>query len=799
MESNNQLIAPHMRTLRRDGSSLAMTPDVSESSSSLTWEQVIRVLRKYRWSLAVTIFGLTLATTVVAYLMRDIYQPVARVEIDPVAGGIRTLQEIDNTNSEGDLDYLDTQIQILQGDGLAMRVIRTLHLDRNKEFVSSKELKGAGVSTTTMQTRQQRPKDEGSFSQEQLELAQPTPVEAVALRSFHNKLSVNPIRGTRLVQVSFASHNPILSQSVANALVEQFIDQNYRNRYITTMGASEWLSSQLNDLRQRVSESNEAVADYQRKYGLVESDDRNVPMGELMTAISKQLSEAQADRIQSEAYVRMIDLGQQGSIPALRDDAVYQNLQTRYAEVRAQLAQAQTVYGEENSNVKKLQNEANEVMAQVEAERARLVSRLRTAFAAAQAREQMMTEARDNLRKKMGDESSHIVEYQTLKSEAIANSQLYNTLETRLREAGIYAGLRSGNIRIVDMAPRLHKPTGPHRGLIIGIGSILSAVIALTFVFIRESLDNTVRIPDDIREWLRLPCLGIVPKVNDRERAVERKLKPTVGTRKFGSGVPPLSLYPKLFWDKAQTAEAEAIRGLRTSFRTFSSAHGPQVVLVSSATAGEGKTTVAINLASVLAQQAKTCLIEGDLRCPMIEFAMGISTQIGLEDVLKGNATLTDAIVPSEAVAGLSVLPIKAIPDNPSDLLASAQMAAVVKSLREIFDYVVIDSPPLISFSDARSLALLSDGVILVSRYGITTRRSMTLSAEILTNMQLPVMGVVLNDMDLSSADFHYFNYGYSWRTAGAKSEYTKNQSPPLPPILPGDTPAPRKAKGAHT
>jgi capsular exopolysaccharide synthesis family protein len=748
--------------------------------------------------LVAAIGGLTLASVAVAFLMRDVYQPTARLEIDPIGNGIKTLQEIESPTSEGDLDYLDTQVQILQGDGLAMRVIRNLHLDRNVEFVSKKELAANKGSRDPEPPREQRFESESTLMQEQLELADPTLIEAAALQAFHQKLLVNPIRGSRLVEVSFASHDAGLAQRVTNELVAQFIDQNYRNRYITTMGASEWLSNQLEDLRRRVSESNRAVSDYQKKYGIVESDDHNLPLAQLMTEVSKKLSEAQADRIQAEAYVRMMDSGQLEAIPALRDDLVYQNLQTHYAEVRAQLAQTQTIYGEENSNVKKLQNEANELAAQIDAERQRLVNRQRTSLSAAQAREQMMRDTREKLRAQMGDESSHVVEYQTLKSEALASTQLYNTLQTRLREAGIYAGLRSGNIRVVDMAPRLHKATSPHRKLIVAVGAVFGALFALTLVFVRESLDNTVRIPDDIRDWLRLPSLAVLPRVTGNGATRQLEYPGSAEPLSLGLATASTGLYPKLFWNRPQTAGAEAIRGLRTSFMVTSWGNAPQVVLVSSATAGEGKTTVAINLASVLAQQSKTCLIEGDLRRPMIERAMGLTPKAGLAEVLNGTATLNEVIISSTGVPGLNVLPVNAVTDNPADLLASGQMASVVKSLREMFSYIVIDSPPIIPFSDARSLALLSDAVILVSRYGCTTRRSITRGAEIISEMQVPLMGVVLNDMDLSSADYHYFNYGYSWRETGYKSGYMKKQTPPSPPAASGGDSTREKSKGAH-
>ena len=799
MEPNDGLIRGWRRDLRqveatREGS---LPADVL-GGSSLTWEQVVRVLRKHRWSLILIASGLTFATVIIALAMRDVYQPVARVEIDPIGGGPKTLQEIENPSSQGDLDYMETQVQILQSDGLAMRVIRMMHLDRNPEFVGRKKLASPQTSHETGLPQEARAENQEAFLREQLDLADPTPREAAALAAFHSKLSVNPIRGSHLVEVSFGGDDPKTARSITNTLVAQFIDQDYRNRYITTMGASEWLSAQISDLRQKVSESNTAVAGYQKKYGLVDADEQHVPLGQLMGDVSRQLSDAQADRIQYESYMRLIDLGQQDSIPTLRDDVVYQNLLTHYADVRAQLAEAQTIYGDENSNVKKLQNQANELAAQVDAERARLVSRVQTGFTAALAREQMMRESREKLRAQMGDEGSHMVEYQTLKNEATANAQLYNTLQTRLREAGIYAGLRSGEIRVVDMAPLLHHPTSPHRKLIIGSGATLSIILAFILVFLRESLDNTVRIPDDIRDWLHLPSLAVLPRVTEGAASARGELSWAADPANLSLAAPPVAVYPKLFWDRARTAEAEAIRALRTSFMVSSWAHPPRVVLVSSASAGEGKTTVAINLASVLAQQGKTCLIEGDLRRPMIELAMGLTPKTGLMEVLNGEVAWNEAIITATGVAGLSVLPVKSVPSNPADLLASGLMGQVVKSLRGSFDYVVIDSPPIIPFSDARSLARLADAVILVSRYGSTTRRSISRGAEMLGEMQAPLMGVVLNDMDLSSADFHYFNYGYSWRKTGYKAEYAKKQVPPSPPSAGGRDSTPEKSTGAH-
>ncbi|HUN62728.1 MAG TPA: polysaccharide biosynthesis tyrosine autokinase [Candidatus Sulfotelmatobacter sp.] len=757
---------------------------MGDGPSSLTWEQAVRVLRKRRKLIGFTVLGMIALAVAAALLMHDVYRPTARLEIDPVGGEINALQEIEGSRSQIDQDYLDTQVQVLQSDGLAMGVIRNLRLDRNAEFVHGST--GAGVpKASQVPGAASHPH---SYLQEQLELATTTPDEAKALQVFRSKLSVSPVRGSHLVEVSFASRDPETAQRVVNSLITQFLDRNYRDRYTTTMEASDWLSGQLDELRRKVDHSTKAVAKYQRHHGLVDSDEKEVPSGELLSDVSRQLSDAQADRIQAEASVRMIDAGQGDAIGALRDDVVYQALLTRLADARGQLAQAKTIYGDENTTVKKLNGEVEELAVQVDAERERVVRRVRASFDTAKSRENMMQGERQRLLARMGDVSSHLVEYRMLKNEAMADATLYNTLQARLLEAGIYAGLKSGNIRVIDMAPLLRNPTGPRRGLIIAGGVMLSAFLAVVLAFVSESFDNTVCIPDDISNWLRVPSLAVVPSVMVGQK---RETRLPEGAVRFPELEESANSLPKVFWSGTQTAEAEAVRTLRTAVLLPSLGAVPKVILVSSPGSGEGKTTVALNLAGALAQQGSTCLIEADMRRPVLGPALRIETEIGLGEILQGNGEVTKALATVQGIPGLAVLTTKGLPASPADLLASERMRATVRAVRELFQFVIIDSPPILPFSDAQTLASLSDAVILVSRHGTTTRRAIIRAAELLSSTRAHLLGVVLNDMDITSADYHYFNYGYSWALSARQykrvlpsSEFTKNER--------------EKAKGAH-
>lgn len=753
----------------------------AERGFDFGWEQVMRVLRKNRGFVLIFAGILSLSIVTAAFLMKDVYQPVARLEIDPLSSGIKTLQEIEDAKAADNQDYLETQAQILQSEGLALRVIRALHLDQNAEFVTKRDLEKSQKQQNQAAQFAPRAGSESGFLQQQVDLANRTASESIALGVFKSRLAVTPVRNSRLVEVSYASHDAQLAQLITNALVTQFIDQNYQNRYTSTMQASEWLSIQLNDLRQKVEEANQAVADYQRRYGLVEVDERDVPMAQLMSEVNHQLSDAQADRIQAEAYVRMIDLGQQDSIPVVRDDQVYQNLMTHYADARAQLAQARTVYGDENANVKKLQDQSNELSAQIAAERVRMVNQVRTTFTAARNREDMMLEARQKLLAQMGDATSHMVSFHVLRNEAMAKAELYNTLQARLKEAGIYAGLRSSNINVVDLAPRLAHATSPHRGFVVAVGVTISFMLAVILAFVRESLDNTVRTPDDVQDCTGLPSFAILPRFSNGGRSGKKNLLPfaeLTALKTSQNGANPLPGVPLAH---VHTPEAEAIQDLRTALFFSKSGAPARVILVSSSSAGEGKTTVAVNLAIALAQRAKTCLVEGDLRQPVFANVFGLQSKIGLSQVLNGEASMDAAMTRLPEVPGLAVLPCGRAVANPASLVDSGPMVASITDLRNRFEYVVIDSPPVIPFSDARVLSRFADAVVLVGRYGLTTQRAIMRCAQMLDEVQAPPMGVVLNDVDLNSPDYHYYNYGFS-RRLNEKSKYYDATNSRIPP-----------------
>ena len=598
-----------------------------------------------------------------------------------------------------------------------------------------------------------------------------TPNENTALRYFRQNLTVSTSRSSRIVEVTFASSDPHLAAEATNALVQVFIDNDYHTRYDTTMRASDWLTEQLATLRQRVHDSNQALAEYQKQSGLVDPEEKDNPLLEKAGELNRQYSVAEAERIQLEAYLQVAGAGSVESLPQIHDSALIQGLTQKLAESRAQLARSLAIYGENNSNVKRLRGESDELNTQLESEKRAIVAGLRASYGTSVARERLMAQAVENMKAAIGNMDEKLVQYRLLKNEAQASTESFNTLLGRLKEAGVYAGLRSNNIRIVDLAAVPDHPAGPHRLLDIAIGLLAALVGGAALAFIKEAMNNRVRTPDDVTRWTSLPCLPMVPEIplangHGPKLSVQRK-----GSRSTSNGesAEEIARLPRLMSAEALNPEADAINNLRTSVLLSRAARERQVFLVMGASPRAGSTTVAANLAIALARRGKTCLVDADLRRPTISRAFALTPAVGFSDVLKGDTTVEQALAVAPRSGGLSLLMGGPIPLNPLDLLTGERMHDLVRVLRERFEFVVIDSPPAVPFPDCRILSSLSDGVLLVSRSGRTRRRTLVRCAELIGEARAPLLGVVVNGVDVESADYRYYT------CAPKKDSYPEN------------------------
>jgi succinoglycan biosynthesis transport protein ExoP len=742
-------VAPVRRDTPQPAVLLRSRP-VEQEKRGAEWLRVFYVLHKH-WRIS-ALFGsvLMFVVVVVTFNMHSIYEPVARIEVDPPGEQF----SLEGGASGSDAEYLETQAQNLKSDKLAIDVIHRLHLDQDPAIAHG----NSGSKP-------------GDLPDYQLSLA-----EYASLHSFRASLNVKRDTASRLISVSFASHDPKLAALVTNTVVATFIDDTYRDQHDAIMKSSEWLARQLDDIRSRMEESSRVLADFQKSIGVADVATDKSTFTEQMLELNRQMTLAQADRIQLEALLKSVQAGSPDVLPEVHNNPVVQQLSTKLAEQRAELSQAKVIYGPNHPNVEKLQSQVNELQSQLEAQKASVLGSIRTSYAAARARENLM----DSQIKGASSQLSQMGRYNDLKKEAQANAELYNNLYARVKEAGIAAASKSSNLRVVDEAHVLDAPTRPNRMLTLVVGILFSLLGGVGLAFLLEEFDTRIFTPQDVQDWIGTQSVAVLPLfVPSPGKLLQLPLAQRGGELAVGSGsaggngkLPPGVSF---LLDRPNSPEAEALRSLYTSVMLSRAGSAPQVLLVVSSFPGEGKTTVAVNLAVAMAQHGSTCLVDADLRRGRIAAAFGMSSKVGLSDVLAGGVPLENALVKVASVPNLSLIPAHAGQVNSGHLLSSEAVAVALANLRQKFRFVVLDSAPILPFVDGRALSTLVDGLIFVGRSGITTREVLSRSLELLNEVHsAPVLQFVLNAADLNSAQYRDYRYGYEYYQIPVNSEAGK-------------------------
>ncbi len=383
---------------------------------------------------------------------------------------------------------------------------------------------------------------------------------------------------------------------------------------------------------------------------------------------------------------------------------------------------------------------------------------------------ELLQQALDRQKTEANDQAEKLVQYHILQHDADSNKQLYDGLQQKLKEAGITAGLRSSNIRVVDPALVPMSPSRPQKARNIMLGFLVGLIGGVGLAIFREYLDNTVKSPDDIEGLTGLPSLAVVPSLPGLSGYQGRLARLGRETPPSAPGGPRVEM---LSYAQPKSQISEAFRALRTSLLLSQADHPPQVILVTSALPREGKTTAAVNLSVTLAQLGdRTLLLDSDLRKPGVRRALNLTggkESAGLSSYLAGVSTLDDAIAPHPTISNLSALTTGPIPPSPADLLSSHRMREAVAELRRRFKFIVIDSPPIMAATDAVILSALTDGVLLVVRSGATPKEAFTRTRDLLGAVKCRLLGVVLNAVDSSAPDYYYsyryypYAYGYGY------------------------------------
>ncbi len=658
---------------------------------------------------------------------------------------------------------LQTQASILQSDALALKVVKDLNLEANEDFKPHFSPVGWVMGLVS---------PGGPADPPHASLEDSPGRRANVLKAFSRNLKVKVTPGTRLLEVDFTNRDRKVAASVVNHLVQALIDYTFQTKFNATNQVSQWLEGQLGDLRKQSEQLQSRVVALQQGsgiFGVGGTDPQGKPVIyspvlDRLQQSTAQLSQAQMNRVLKASVAEVVKTGNAELISQLSGTsiagssgqgttnslALIQNLRLQESTLQAQIDQDASQFGPSYPKLIQERAALKGVQQSLQQEIGRTAARSQNDLRIASKAEQGARTAYENDRvaaEKLNDKS---IEYAILSKEADQSQALYQDLLKRLKEAGILEGLHSSNVTVVDLASAPARPSKPQVPLYLLLGAALGMFFGCCAALLSEAIDNKIQGAEEI-EAMQIPLLGIAPQIETSNT--------TARTIMLDSR-------------HADSAFGESVRRLRSGLLISRSGNPPQVLLVSSANPGEGKSTLSLNLAASLSQYGKkVLLVEADMRRPVLRKRLGFEGMGGLSMMLS-NREAANSIVPAPDNPNLYMLPAGPTPPYPAELLGSPRMRALMDEWRAEFDFVVVDSPPVLPVTDAQLLEELADATVLLARVGFTTRAALERAYKLLLmhrkDQATPAIGVLLNFVARRSSAY----YGYYGYYGGKKYEY---------------------------
>jgi capsular exopolysaccharide synthesis family protein len=714
---------------------------------------LLLLIRKRRVLILILTVGMTLLAISMSTMRGKRYTATGQLEIQPGSAAALKASISSMLGGMSSLDsVLESDIHIISSDTLLMEVAKTLKLQDNLEFLGGRQ---------QIRTSRFGGRDILLFHGN---LDDPY-VRSAILKILKQNLSVQRIPRTQMIQISYQSKSPQLSASIVNTIESEYIENNFKKHYDSTKEVTKWLTQQIEDLRVIVQGSQDQMVDLQKKLGISSLDPSHSLIVNEITNLEKGATDSTEQRILGEARYRILQSVPpdqiQDSATQLGTDGAQGLLSTLRAEranLSSQLANLQQVYGPNYPQVKQLQAQLQSVNREIEKQQSRVVTQAKNAAAMAQSAESKAKSLRDGRIQQLYGQRDDLVQYGLLSQEYESNRTMYESILSRLREAAVDAGLDSADVSVVDLASLPVDPSSmstPKLGL---IGLFFGAFLGIAISLFIEKIDTRMQDSRQIQDLLGLPAISVIPQT-------EWKFRSTYAEE---SGEDHLPVGPEILWD-SRSAFAEAIRTLRTSIQLSSTARLSRVIAFTSSQPGEGKSTLVSNLAAALAQAGKhTILVDSDMRRPSIMWRFNLQTQKGLSEYLTGLEPLEAVIQTHPEISNLQVISSGSVPPLPADLLASDQMKFFMQQLREKYDYVLLDTPPVLSVTDPLIVSSLVDGIVLVIRQGACTRAMLARTGEMFRDVGAKVYGFVLNGVNASLPEYYgylgYYSYDYKSR-----------------------------------
>jgi capsular exopolysaccharide synthesis family protein len=760
-----------------------------QNNNSIHLREVWRIIRKRKWLLAIIAGIVTILVTIEVHRTPSIYRAQAHILVGKDTTVVQTKDQVIQID---DSSNLNTNKIIITSSPLLEDVVVTLRLDQNSKFIESLQKKTfsdalkdiwhriSGNVTSISQIPEAPVSSIPSARQER------TPDESARLRPYVNilkgKMNVETPPNSEVIRLSFEHTDPELAASIVNATARSFIDRSFERKTSRYADTSNWLDRSTRELKSKVQQAEQALADYTRRNGIFSTEGKESLTTDKLTSLHSQATKAEVDRMLKESLYDVVRRGGVSQLPEAFSDQKIGMLQNELGKLQIEAAEMSVKYGPENPRVAEVEQKIKAYQAQINENRRTLEERLRADYDRAIRDEISIKRALERAKSEAVQQNQASIQFSILQSDVETANSLYRDFLQKTKQADLQLVEQHNNMRVIEPAEVPGSPVGPMRFRTILIGFLVSLIAGIGLAFFLEYLDNTVKSVEDVVRVAQLPTLAVIPAIN----AVSQRALST-RRREIGNGASKgLSLattgngatgkLTKLVTLDQLSSVVEAYRMLRTSVLLSSAGNPPKTILFTSGQPGEGKTTTAINTAISLSQLgASVLLIDADLRRPTVHRVFKMNQTHGLSTFLSRQVDL-DTLIHKLWVPNLSVLPCGPIPPNPAELISSKRMEVLLRVLSGRYDHILIDSPPLINVTDPVILSTMVDGVILVVQAGRSTREVVRRARTELGSVGAKIFGVVLNNLDLKREGYDsylstYGSYGYgdSREEAGRK------------------------------
>lgn len=684
-----------------------VTPE--EEAPGLSIGQIVQMLLKHKWF----IIGCTLACALVALvyvkLARPVYEAEATVRIDQARVSSLGLGDL---ASPGGVSDLTTEIQILQSDQVAIGALNSLPDDIFQVF--------ADADKKSMYI----PANKEALTPDQEDL----------IGKLKNELTVKQLGDTQLVSITVRDGSPRVAATVANHVVSAYVRENFDSRHNSVSQVTDWLSTEMQDLQKRAKEAQKRLSDFEEQNGILATEAAPIGGGTTTTIdrlreLNQRLTSAQEDRIVKEAQMRAANVGNQDPavLAAVFPNTRLQALLSNQVTLSAQYTQLSAKFGAGYTPLQELKKQLDEVSADITRNIQLVQSQVRKEYETAKTTEDMLRQEYEDQTGRAYALNRQQAELAVLQSQENASRELYNTLQVKLDQAGINAGLNGIGTVPIDMARLPYYPVAPKKTVILGFGTVLGLLIGIGSALVVEASADKVMGVDQLRSAVRYRSLGVIPRVRKNAASL-------VAT------------------DDPLSSGTEAYRRLRNLLLQSVEGQRLATLMVTSAQPEEGKSTVAANYAAVLAQTgARVLLVDAELRRPSLHTNYGVENGVGLAELLESTSALPHFLQPVASLPNLSLLTAGKQIALPAEALASNRFHTILQGWHSEFEYVVLKSAPLLSVSDSLPLASWVDGVLIVARQGVTRLKYLQSAQTLLRQTDANVVGVVISDATSAS------------------------------------------------